>query len=146
MFAYANSAASAYAKVGVETGVETADPHQLVVMLFDGALLAIATARFNMEQNSIAAKGKAISHAISIIGNGLRASLDMSAGGELAQNLAALYDYMTSRLLDANVHNSPAVLDEVAGLLAGLKDAWVQIGEKPSALNTASSARIAAAA
>lgn len=145
MFAYANSAASAYAKVSVETGVETADPHQLVVMLFDGALLAIATARFNMEQHNIAAKGKAVSHAIAIIGNGLRGSLDEAAGGDLAQNLAALYDYMTSRLLDANIHNSPAVLDEVSGLLAGLKDAWVQIGEKPTAAS-APQARIAAAA
>lgn len=144
MFAYTNSAASAYAKVGVETGVETADPHQLVVMLFDGALLAIATARYNLEQKNIAAKGKAISHAIAIITNGLRASLDMNAGGELAQNLAALYDYMTNRLLDANIHNSAAVLDEVSGLLAGLKDAWTQISDKP--VGVAAVGRVAAAA
>lgn len=133
MFAYANSAASAYAKVGVETGVGSADPHQLIVMLFDGALLAIATARIHMENKDIPAKGKAISHAISLIGEGLRGSLDLNAGGELAQNLAGLYDYMTNRLLHANIHNSSAVLDEVAGLLGSLREAWVQIGDKPPA-------------
>ncbi|NTV09684.1 MAG: flagellar export chaperone FliS [Zoogloea sp.] len=127
MFAPQNRAA-AYAKVGVETGVTTADPHKLILMLFDGALVAIRSAAISMQNKDIAAKGQAISHAIEIIANGLKVSLDFEAGGDLAQRLAALYDYMATRLLHANMHNDRAALDEVAGLLGELKGAWEAIG------------------
>ena len=68
-----------------------------------------------------------MSPAVEIIINGLKVSLDLSAGGELAQRLAALYDYMSDRLLYANLHNSQPALDEVAGLLATLREAWAEI-------------------
>lgn len=126
-FGFAN-AASAYAKVGLETGVSTADPHKLILMLFEGALLSIATARLEMEKNNIPLKGQAISKAIQIINEGLKISLDYKAGGELAVRLGALYDYMTERLLYANIHNSLATLDEVAGLLREIMGAWEAIG------------------
>ena len=77
-----------------------------------------------------AAKGSAISKAISIIDNGLRASLDKEAGGEIAANLDALYDYMSRRLLHANLKNDVTIIDEVHGLLADLRGAWVEIGDK----------------
>jgi flagellar secretion chaperone FliS len=121
-------AVSAYAEVGVETGVTTADPHRLILMLFDGALLCVASAKQHMQLNNIAPKGETISKAINIIANGLKASLDMSVGGELPQRLAALYDYMCQRLLFANLKNNVAALDEVHDLLTELKDAWEQIG------------------
>ncbi len=126
----ANNPVSSYAKVGVETGVGTADPHQLILMLFDGALLCVVSARQHMEAQNIAAKGENISKAINIIANGLKASLDMAAGGELAERLAALYDYMCERLLLANMKNNTAALEEVRSLLHELKGAWEGIASQ----------------
>lgn len=124
---------AAYARVGAETGVNTADPHQLIVMLFDGALVAITTAAVALDAKDIAKKGQSISKAIEIIVNGLKVSLDMDAGGELAQRLAALYEYMADRLLYANLHNNRAAMDEVAGLLRDLREAWASIEGKSAA-------------
>ena len=129
-FGFAPSAASAYAQVGLETGVSAADPHKLILMLFEGALLSIATASVAMERNDIPGKGQAISKAIEIINDGLKLSLDYEAGGELAERLGALYDYMTSRLLHANLHNSIPALDEVSRLLREIKGAWESIGNQ----------------
>lgn len=129
----AGNPVSAYAQVGMETGVGTADPHRLILMLFDGALLCVASAHQQMEAKNIAAKGENISKAINIIANGLKASLDMTAGGELSERLAALYDYMCERLLFANLKNNPAVLDEVRNLLHELKGAWEEIGAHEAA-------------
>ena len=127
MFGGFGNRAAAYAKVGVETGVSTADPHKLILMLFDGALLQVRSAGVAMQSKDIPGKGMAISKAIEIIVNGLKVSLDTSAGGELAERLTALYDYMGERLLYANLHNSQPALDEVAGLLATLREAWAEI-------------------
>ena len=123
----AHNAIQAYAKVGVETGVSAADPHDLVLMLFEGAMAAVIDARRHMTGGAVAAKGEAVSKAIMIIDDGLRASLDVDAGGPLAQNLRALYAYMSQRLLLANAKNDPAPLGEVHKLLGELKDAWASI-------------------
>ena len=134
MFVVLHNPKAAFNKVGSETGVDTADPHRLVLMLFEGAMLAVASASMHMQRKEgagdTARKGEAISKAINIITNGLKASLDQEAGGELAGKLGALYDYMSARLLYANLHNQPAVLDEISHLLAELKGAWGQIGSK----------------
>lgn len=127
MFGHFAKRASAYAQVGVETGVATASPHKLILMLFDGAILSIAKATTAMDSKDIAGKGMATSKAIEIIVNGLKASLDQSVGGELAVRLAALYDYMAERLLYANMNNSRAAFDEVNGLLHSLREAWADI-------------------
>ena len=124
----ASRGAAAYSAVGVETGVSTADPHKLILMLFEGAILQIGTAAIALENKDVPAKGAAISKAIEIILNGLKVSLDYEAGGDLAEKLGALYDYMTSRLLYANLHSSRPALDEVAGLLRDIKGAWESIG------------------
>jgi flagellar protein FliS len=120
----ATTGAKAYAKVGVESGALGADPHKLIAMLYQGALLAIANAKNGMMRKDIPAKGAAISKAITIIDEGLNASLDKKVGGELANNLGSLYDYMSRRLLTANLNNDMAALDEVARLLTDLKGAW----------------------
>lgn len=133
MFGSFSNRASAYARVGVETGVSTADPHKLILMLFDGALLSIGTASAAMENHDIPGKGQAISKAIEIIANGLKASLDLNAGGELAARLSALYDYMNDRLLYANLHNSSATLEEVKTLLLTLREAWAAIAPTDTA-------------
>lgn len=135
MFGTTSRGVNAYAKVGLETGVTSASPHKLIVMLYDGALAAIMTAITQMKAGNIEEKGKAISKAIQIVDNGLRASLDKGAGGEIAQNLDALYDYMSRRLLEANIKNQPEILEEVRGLLADLRDTWNQIGGSPAATN-----------
>lgn len=137
MFGSFGNRASAYAQVSVETGVSTASPHKLILMLYDGALLQIRTAGIAMQAKDIPAKGTAISKAIDIILNGLKVSLDMAAGGELSERLSALYEYMGDRLLYANLHNSQPALDEVAKLLGTLRDAWAEIGsqvDKPSSV------------
>ncbi|MBU1689542.1 MAG: flagellar export chaperone FliS [Gammaproteobacteria bacterium] len=115
---------NAYNSVSFESRVMGADPHKLISLLFDGALLAISDAKNGILRKEIAAKGKSISKAISIIGEGLNASLDKKVGGELALNLSALYDYMVIRLVEANLKNDIKILDEVAHLLSELKSAW----------------------
>lgn len=128
----ATAAIKSYAKIGVESGVTAADPHKLIAMLYQGALLAIANAKNGIMRKDISAKGVAISKAIAIIDEGLSASLDKKVGGPLAQNLSALYEYMCTRLAAANLKNDTAALDEVARLLADLKEAWENI--RPNAV------------
>lgn len=128
--------AAAYRRVGLETQMDGASPHKLVLMLFDGALLAVANAQHHMRAGQVADKGRAISRAIEIIASGLQASLDLDSGGELAQRLEALYEYMGSRLLHANLHNDQGALAEVAQLLSELKEAWEKIADDPVVLST----------
>jgi flagellar secretion chaperone FliS len=132
MFGSKQFGVNAYAKVGVETGVSSASPHQLIVMLFDGAMKALGAAIVNMKANNIAAKGEAISKAILIIDSGLRASLDKKAGGEIAEGLDSLYEYMGARLLQANLKNDVTILEEVQKLLGDLRSAWTAIGNSPA--------------
>jgi flagellar protein FliS len=129
---HANSyaAMAAYRSVGVESLASTADPHQLVLMLFNGARAAVAAAKGHMERKEIAPKGETISKAISIIDGGLKASLDLNVGGPMAQNLWDLYVYMGQRLLQANIKNDAKALDEVALLLEQLGGAWESIAGK----------------
>lgn len=142
MFARRN-AVNAYAQVGVETGAMSASPHQLIVMLYDGARAAIARAKFHLAAGDIAAKGNAISKSIDIIDNGLRAVLDHNAGGDVAADLERLYDYMSRQLMLANLRNDEALLDQVDSLLQDLSSAWAQIGN-PAANGALAAQAIAA--
>ncbi|UQY42735.1 flagellar export chaperone FliS [Mixta hanseatica] len=134
---YAKSGIQAYAQVGVESAVMSATPHQLVVLLFDGALSAMKKAVILMEQGDIPGKGQALSKAINIITGGLRAGLNHEAGGEIAANLDGLYDYMTRRLLHANLHNDAEAIAEVERLLTNIADAWKEIGPNAHATQEA---------
>ncbi|MBA3756134.1 MAG: flagellar export chaperone FliS [Nitrosomonas sp.] len=129
MYAAMNNAISTYQRVGVETGVESADPHKLILMLFEGAQEALAKAKIHIQNNEIAEKGQMLSKAIMIIDHGLKASLDMNAGGDLAIRLQALYDYMMHQLLVANIQNNLEIVNEVNKLLSELYGAWKKIGE-----------------
>lgn len=115
-----------YSQVGVSSGVEQASPHRLIQMLMDGAIEKVAMAKGFMERQETALKGSHISWAISII-EGLRASLDKGAGGEIADNLDDLYDYMVRRLVRSNAENNIDMLDEVLSLLRSVKGAWDEI-------------------
>ena len=135
MFASPHSPSDAYAKIGVETGVMAASPHKLILMLFDGALLSVATAIHGLQEGNIALKGESVSKAIDIVTNGLKASLDFTTGGDLAPRLAALYDYICDRLLHANLRNDKAALMEASHLLAELKSAWEEIAGDPAVVS-----------
>lgn len=134
MFTSPSNPAKAYAKVGVETGVESASPHKLILMLFDGALMALSTATMHLKEKHIAEKGQALAKAVDIIGNGLKASLDPQSGGDLAGRLEALYDYMCMRLTHANLKNDGAAIAEVGGLLKELRGAWEEIASDSAAV------------
>jgi flagellar protein FliS len=127
MFGSNQSGAKAYAKVGVETGVGSASPHKLIAMLFEGAIISVNNALELMKAGDVARKGAAISKAIMILESGLRASLNKGVGGEIAINLDALYEYMSMRLLTANLQNNPDMLEEVLVLLRDLMGAWEAI-------------------
>lgn len=107
----------------------SASPHQLIVMLFDGARMAIRTARLHMSSGNIAEKGKAISRALDIITQGLMAGLDREKGGQIAENLAMLYEYIGNLLLQASLHNDTGKLDEAEKLLTDIDSAWREIGQ-----------------
>ncbi|WP_444677489.1 flagellar export chaperone FliS [Halomonas sp. E19] len=120
--------AGAYARVGVESAVMSASPHQLIVMLFDGAQGAIRAARIHLQAGNVAEKGKAISKALDIVNNGLAAALDTEKGGEIAERLGSLYDYVARLLLAANLHNDVESLDQAERLLEDVASAWREIG------------------
>jgi len=124
---YSATGTKAYAKIGVESAVMSASQQQLVVMLFDGALSALIRARLFMQDGNIEGKGTSISKAINIIEAGLKEGLAENSGDELADNLLDLYNYMTRRLLQANLHNDVEAVGEVEGLLRNIADAWKEV-------------------
>jgi flagellar protein FliS len=126
MSGYARSSLAAYQSASAHGGVAAADPHRLIVMLMDGALDRITTARGCIERKDVSEKARLLNRAVAIIGE-LRGSLDLVRGGELAANLSTLYEYMTNTLLKANADNSVKQLDEVSKLLHEIRSAWTAI-------------------
>ena len=120
--------ANAYAKVGVESGILAASPHQHIVMLFDGYQATLRIARLHLQAGNIAAKGQAITKAINLVSQGLRGSLNLEQGGEIAAQLDQLYDYVVRLLLRANLNNDDAALNTAAELLENVAAAWRAIG------------------
>ena len=117
---------AAYRSTSAHAGVAASDPHGLIVMLMDGALERIATARGMMSHGNNAEKAQLLTRAVAIIDE-LRNSLNVKAGGAIAANLDALYEYMGTRLVLANASNKPELLDEVSRLLNEIRAAWLQI-------------------
>ena len=128
-------AAHAYSQVGLETGVAVGSPHALIIMLYEGAIRWIAEATKALAAGETAAKGEAVSRAIAIIENGLKASLDRERGGAIAGQLGDLYDYMTRRLLLGSLRQERQPFDEVVSLLRELRDTWASIDPAASAMN-----------
>jgi flagellar secretion chaperone FliS len=131
----------AYRKVAVEAGVAEAGPHQLVLMLFDGAIEALRQAEGHLAAGRIGDKGVALGKACRILEEGLKASIDRNAGGELARQLHQLYEYMTLRALQGHLRNDARALQEVARLLGELRSAWAQIGRGATQAPPAPAAR-----
>lgn len=126
---YTANGIQAYAKIGVESAVMSANPHQLINMLFDGALSALVRARLFMQDGNIEGKGLSLSKAINIIENGLKQGLAEESGDELTTNLISLYAYMVRRLLQANLRNDVEAIVEVEALLRNIADAWKEIAQ-----------------
>lgn len=118
-----------YQAVNRETGIVDADPHKLIQMLLDGALERLLVAKGHIERNEIEEKNRFLNKAVEIIG-GLRSFLDKEQGGEVAESLFSLYEYMEFRLFEANAENNPALVDEVIGLLREVKSGWDGIREQ----------------
>ena len=125
--------AKAYSKLGLETDVISGEPHRLIMMLFDGALLCIKKSRSHLAEKRIAQKCQALTTAIEIIDMGLLASVDPRHDPEFANRLISLYRYVTMRLLQANVRNDIKALDEAEKILGDLRGAWMQIGPAKAA-------------
>jgi len=119
--------AQMYSRVGVETGVQDASPHKLVAMLFDGYFESLMRAEAALAAGQTELKGREIGRAARIVEEGLKASLDLQAGGTLAADLADLYAYIVVRLTHANLKNDKAALDECRRLVKPLHDAWTAI-------------------
>lgn len=122
-----------YRQVHTATAVSQADPHQLVMLLFDGALAAILQARHALATGDLATRHATVSKAMRIIDEGLKASLESHGDASLEENLRSLYDHMISRLFMANLHDSDVPLAEVARLLGELRSAWAEIAPRPAA-------------
>lgn len=125
-YQHSQEALKQYRQLGIESEVNNASPHRLIQLLFDGALARLAAALGAIERGEIASKGELLGKAISIVG-GLRDSLDMEVGGDIAENLDKLYEYMNLRLLDASATNQAEKVIEVIQLLKTLKSAWDEI-------------------
>lgn len=125
-----------YRQVGTVTAVWQASPHQLAMMLFDGAMASLVQARHALATADHDTRRSAIARAMRIIDEGLKAAVESTPGNEdLADNLRALYDYMVSRLLVANLHAMDEPLAEVARLLGDLRSAWAEIAPARAASN-----------
>ncbi len=122
--------AGTYHQVGVQTMVSSASAHGLVALLFDGFMAAVQRAKGALRSGDVAGKGQAIGHAVRIIDEGLKAALDMKAGGKLAADLSDLYAYVCLRLIQANLNSNEAALDECLTLITPLREAWQAIGER----------------
>ena len=124
----AENALKKYQSIGAHGAVAAADPYRLVQLMLDNILQRVAAARGHLERREIARKGEQVSKAIRVIG-ALNGSLNLEAGGEVAANLRALYDYCAIRLTKANAKNDPEGFDEVMHVIRTIKEGWDSIGE-----------------
>jgi flagellar protein FliS len=130
MTAYSRSSnLAAYQSVSVHGGVAASDPHRLVLMLMDGAIERIMAARGVIENGAPEARSRLLHRAVAILDE-LRGSLNIELGGELAANMADLYEYSSRQLMRANLEARTEPLDEVAKLLREIRSAWIQIAPR----------------
>ena len=143
--AYNPRASNAYQRINIETSMHTIDQHQLVSLLLQGAISAIATARGALARGDVLLKCNSVTKAVRILDEGLNTALDREDGGELAVNLGNLYDYCMRRLIVANARNDDAMLLEVQRLIEPIAMGWSAIkngGEAANAESTFSGQRV----
>ena len=120
------AALSQYGKMKDATQTMYASPHQLMLMLFDGAIESMSLNIRAIQQNDLEARSKQNTRSITII-NGMRECLDMQAGGELADNLYALYQYMAQELFRANFKNDSETIRNMQTMLKDIRGSWEKI-------------------
>lgn len=131
-------AMESYGSDNLASQASVANNVALIQMLFDGLTDTLVAAQGHLAHGAIQEKGKCIARASRIV-IGLQGSLDFAKGGELAQNLNDLYNYVTRRLIFANAHNDMAALKEIHGLMTEIRSAWQEV---PSLLPTQASAQM----
>ena len=112
-----------YQSIDLEAKVESASPHGLIAMLYEGLLTRVAQAKHAMLAGKFEQKGLNVTKAINILG-GLKDGLDAEQSPELAERLEELYDYCQRRLLDASAQRDTEGFDEVSDLIREGKEAW----------------------
>lgn len=121
---------SSFAARGIETyrrtEIQSRTPLELIVMLYDGLLRYMSEARDATARRDIPARRRAVSRALAIVSE-LQSTLDMEAGGAIAESLDALYAFVTSRLTDASFKHDPRPVDEAIGIVTKLREGWVGI-------------------
>jgi len=122
-----------YRNTGLRAKVSEASPHQLTALLLEGACQRIELATASLERGDLARKGQAIAGACAIIAH-LSQTLDHAAGGDIADNLSALYDWLLGHLTRANLDNDPAALQDALDVLGGIQSAWAAIASAPASL------------
>lgn len=134
-----------YQKEAFKTRLAAANPYQITQMLMAGSIDNLNLGRAAIERKDLEAKSRFLSKASSIL-DALKMSLDMEIGGEVSENLFALYTYMIERILDATSENSVEPIDEVMNLMKEIKSAWDEIPEeaKDTAFSQMDEARLAA--
>lgn len=138
--AMTGNGAAAYRQMATRGGIEDASPHRLIAMLLEGALARLSHARGHIERGEVAEKGRVLSQAIDIVGE-LNGSLDHARGPDIAGKLASLYDYMGRRLVQANLGNDTAAIDEVAGLFREIRDGWSAVDPDSPAIRPLAAVR-----
>lgn len=122
-------AINAYKKGSLKQDVASADPHRLTLMLMQGAIDKLAYAKGSISRNDLKGRSDNVSKSIAIFIN-LRDTLDLSVGGDFAENMFSLYNYMIDRLTEINIDNGIAIIDEIIALMTPIKDAWANIPEQ----------------
>lgn len=132
---------AAYRSVSAHGAVDGADPHALVLTLFDATLQRLTAARTCIESGETRRKASLLHSAVILVAE-LRGSLNLKDGGALAQNLSDLYEYMTRRLIQANLESDAHAVSEVQSLLGEIRSAWAAIGPqvRPASSQAASAA------
>lgn len=118
-----NAKVKNYQREAVKTQIAGADRFEVIQMLMAGAIEKMVLAKVSIEKKNLEAKSEHLSKSSAII-ESLRSCLDFEVGGEVTENLYALYSYMLDRLLDASIKNDPSIIDEVSNLLKEIKSAW----------------------
>ena len=121
-----NYGIKAYKSVGIKDDLAVADPHRVIQLLMQGSLENMAKAKGAIERKDFATKGQTLGKAIAII-SALKSSLDMELGGEISQNLDALYEFMINHLTLASREQSLDKIQDVMDLMLTIKSAWDQI-------------------
>lgn len=120
----------AYKSVDLETAVLSASPHALITMLMDEVIKRIKLAGMHMQERRFAEKGACIGKAIQIVQEGLLGALNMEQGGEIAEQLGALYEYVTKHLVLASARNDMELLQVCQDIMTDLRAGWVEMGRQ----------------